>query len=607
MLVVEDERRLAAAVRRGLTAEGFVVDVAHDGVDGLHLAREGGYDAVVLDLMLPGLSGYQVCERLRAERNWVPVLILSAKDGEYDQADGLDLGADDYMTKPFSYVVLAARLRALLRRGARPRPAVLAAGDLRLDPAAKTVRRGEREIELTAREFALLEYLMRRSGQVVAKAELLEHVWDPDAVADLNVVEVYAGYLRRKIDTPFGRNALQTVRGAGLPARGRRRLIMGSGVAGWWRRRSLRARLTLATSAGLALALALAAVLLVNALRASLIRGLDLSARQGAVEVAALIDQNRLPSPVPVAPGTLTIQVLDASGRISNVSPGADRLVPMLPPAQAEAAARTGQARTLAGPPLGMPPLIRVVAVGAAGHHVVIAAVSYAEVRDSLATLVKVLAIGTPLLFALLALATWLLTGYTLRPIAELRRGAAEVTGTGVPRDLPVPPARDEVRLLAVTLNDMLSRLADAQQRQRDLVPDTAHELRSPIASIRAQLEVALDHPDGLDWAETARDVHADTLRLARLTEDLLLLARLDGQHLRHKPTDLAALCESAAARYATARVPVRAETAAPCVLAGDQDALARLLVNLLDNAVRHAPAGCACRYGRTTGGRCSP
>jgi len=377
---------------------------------------------------------------------------------------------------------------------------------------------------------------------------------------------------------------------------------MASGVAGWWRRRSLRARLTLATSAGLALALALAAVLLVNALRASLIRGLDLSARQGAVEVAALIDQNRLPSPVPVAPGTLTIQVLNGSGRITNVSPGADRLVPMLPAAQAEAAARSGQARTLAGPPLGMPSLIRVVAVGAAGHHVVIAAVSYAEVRDSLATLVKVLAIGTPLLFGLLALATWLLTGYTLRPIAELRRGAAEVTETGVPRDLPVPPARDEVRSLAVTLNDMLSRLADAQQRQRDLVSDTAHELRSPIASIRAQLEVALDHPDGLDWAETARDVHADTLRLARLAEDLLLLARLDGQHLRRKPIDLAAVCEWAAARYATARVPVRAEAAAPCVVAGDQDALARLLVNLLDNAVRHA-ASRVCVSARQDGG----
>jgi len=359
-------------------------------------------------------------------------------------------------------------------------------------------------------------------------------------------------------------------------------------MAGWWRRRSLRARLTLATSAGLAVALALAAVLLLNALRVSLIRGLDLSARQGAVEVAALIDEDRLPSPVPVAPGTLTVQVLDAQGRIINVSPGADRLVPMLPPAQARAAARTGQARTMSGPPLGLPSLLRVVAVGAAGHRVVIAAISYTEASDSLATLAKVLAIGTPLLFGLLALATWLLTGYTLRPIAALRRGAAEVTGTGVPRALPVPPARDEVRSLAVTLNDMLSRLAEAQQRQRDLVSDTAHELRSPIASIRAQLEVALDHPDGLDWTETARDVHADTLRLARLTEDLLLLARLDGQPLRRKPTDLAAVCESVAARYATARVPVRAE-AAPCVVSGDSDALARLLVNLLDNAVRHA------------------
>jgi DNA-binding response OmpR family regulator len=215
VLVVEDERRLAAAVRVGLQAEGFAVDLAHDGEDGLHLAREGGYDAVVLDIMLPRLSGYKVCERLRAEDNWVPILILSAKDGEYDQADGLDLGADDYLTKPFSYVVLAARLRALLRRGAAPRPAVLRAGDLSLDPASRQVRRGDTGIELTPREFALLEYLIRRAGQVVPKAEILEHVWDAYDAAELNVVEVYAGYLRRKIDAPFGRRALQTVRGAG--------------------------------------------------------------------------------------------------------------------------------------------------------------------------------------------------------------------------------------------------------------------------------------------------------------------------------------------------------------------------------------------------------
>jgi signal transduction histidine kinase len=360
-------------------------------------------------------------------------------------------------------------------------------------------------------------------------------------------------------------------------------------LARWWWRRSLRARLTLVSSAGLALALAAAAVLLLNALRVSLVRGLDDSARQGAVEVAALIDENRLPDPVPVASATLTIQVLDARGRITDVSPGADRLVPLLPQAQAKAAARTGQARMLAGAPLGMPSPLRVVAAGASGGQVVIAGVSYAQASDSLTTLVKALLIGTPLLFGLLAVATWLLTGYTLRPIAELRRSAARVTETGVPRDLPVPPARDEVRSLAVTLNDMLSRLADAQQRQRDLVSDTAHELRSPIASIRAQLEVALDHPDGLDWAETARDVHADTLRLARLTENLLLLARLDEQCIRQSPTDLAAVCRSVAARYGAARVPVLADAPAPCVVAGDADALSRLLVNLLDNAVRHA------------------
>ena len=360
-------------------------------------------------------------------------------------------------------------------------------------------------------------------------------------------------------------------------------------LARWWRRRSLRARLTLITSAGLALALAAAAVLLVNALRLSLIRGLDDSARQGAVEVAALIDQDRLPDPVPVGSGTITIQVLDAQGRITDVSPGADRLVPLLTPAQAQAAARTGQGRMLAGPPRGIPSLLRVVAVPADRGQVVVAAVSFAQAGDSIAAVARALLIFMPLLFGLLVLVTWLVTGYTLRPIAELRRGAAEVTQTGIPRDLPVPPARDEVRSLALTLNDMLSRLAEAQQRQRDLVSDTAHELRSPIASIRAQLEVAIDHPDGLDWAETARDVHADTLRLARLAEDLLLLARLDEQRIRRSPVDLAAVCTSVAARYGAARVPVAADATGPVMVSGDPDALSRLVVNLLDNAVRHA------------------
>jgi two-component system, OmpR family, response regulator len=215
LLVVEDETRLASALQRGLQAEGFAVDLAGDGPSGLELARHGGYDAMILDIMLPGLSGYRIVQALRAERNWVPVLMLSAKDGEYDQADGLDCGADDYLTKPFSYVVLLARLRALLRRGAPERPSVLQVGDLTLDPARRRVAHAGEEITLTAREYALLEYLMRRPGEVVSKTELLDHVWDASIDTAPNAVEVYVGYLRRKL----GRDSLETVRGAGYRLR----------------------------------------------------------------------------------------------------------------------------------------------------------------------------------------------------------------------------------------------------------------------------------------------------------------------------------------------------------------------------------------------------
>ena len=215
LLIVEDETRLATALQRGLVSEGFSVDIAHSGPDGLHLASEQTYDVVILDIMLPGLSGYRIVEALRKAENWTPILMLTAKDGEYDEADALDLGADDYLTKPFSFVVLVARIRALLRRGAVPRPAVLTAGDLVLDPSAHTVKRGEADVELTPREFSLLEFLMRRAGEAVSKSEILHHVWDVNYEGDTNVVEVYVGYLRRKIDTPFDRATVQTVRGAG--------------------------------------------------------------------------------------------------------------------------------------------------------------------------------------------------------------------------------------------------------------------------------------------------------------------------------------------------------------------------------------------------------
>jgi two-component system, OmpR family, response regulator len=211
VLVVEDEVRLATALQRGLQAEGFAVDIALDGPTGLEQARHGEYDAMILDVMLPGLSGYRVVRALRAEQVWLPVLMLSAKDGEHDQADGLDCGADDYLTKPFSYVVLLARLRALLRRGAPRRPSVLTVGDVTLDPAQRRVTVAGVEVTLTTREYGLLQYLMRRAGDVVSKTELLDHVWDASEDTAPNAVEVYIGYLRRKL----GRDVVETVRGAG--------------------------------------------------------------------------------------------------------------------------------------------------------------------------------------------------------------------------------------------------------------------------------------------------------------------------------------------------------------------------------------------------------
>ncbi len=201
---------MAAALTRGLTAEGFVIDVRHDGRAGLEAARFGGYDAVLLDLMLPGMSGYTVVRTLREEGNWVPVLVLSAKDGEYDQADALDYGADDYLTKPFSFVVLLARLRALVRRDPVPRPPAVSAHGIRLDPSTREVTVDGQRVELAVREFAVLETLLTAAPAVVGKDELLERVWG-DSVDNGNVVEVYIGYLRRKL----GRDRVETVRGVG--------------------------------------------------------------------------------------------------------------------------------------------------------------------------------------------------------------------------------------------------------------------------------------------------------------------------------------------------------------------------------------------------------
>jgi len=211
LLLVEDEERLAQSLARGLRADGFVVDIAEDGPSGLEVAVRSDFDLIVLDLMLPGMNGFSVCRELRAAKVWTPILILTAKTGEFDEVEALETGADDFLTKPFSYSVLLARLRVLLRRATRERPVVLENGSLRLDLATHRCSRDAVAIDLTPREFGVLEYLMRAGGQVVSKDEVLDHVWGSEFDGNPNIVEVYVSYLRKKIDRPFGLESIATV------------------------------------------------------------------------------------------------------------------------------------------------------------------------------------------------------------------------------------------------------------------------------------------------------------------------------------------------------------------------------------------------------------
>jgi len=219
VLVVEDEVKMAGLLKRGLEEEGYAVDMSGTGLDALWLASENPYDAVVLDIMLPDMDGFEVCRSLRAAGRWSPVLMLTARDGVPDRVSGLDAGADDYLTKPFSFAELLARLRALVRRGATERPPFLSVGDLTLDPATRRVSRADTQVELTAKEFALLEYFMRHPGEVLSRTRLIEHVWDFAYEGDSNVVDVYVRYLREKVDRPFGSSSIETVRGAGYRLR----------------------------------------------------------------------------------------------------------------------------------------------------------------------------------------------------------------------------------------------------------------------------------------------------------------------------------------------------------------------------------------------------
>ncbi|MER5650820.1 ATP-binding protein [Streptosporangium sp. NPDC002524] len=369
----------------------------------------------------------------------------------------------------------------------------------------------------------------------------------------------------------------------------------GGRAVGLWRRKSLRFRLTAVASAVLAVALVVSAYVMITVLGNALLSTIDESIYQRARETVSLADAGRLPDEMTSPDGTL-LQVIDGTGRITHTTTGTDRLVPLLDAGDRAAALRRGEARFLDGKPYGIPHMLRVRVLSADRGQTVIAARPFSEVQTSISTAGHLLIIGTPLLLILLAGASWVIIGGTLRPIAALRRGADEITDTARSRRLPVPEARDEVHSLATTLNAMLARLEKAGVRQRALVSDAAHELRSPLASIRLQLEVALGHPEGQDWRETAEGVLEDTMRLSRLAEDLLSLARLDergGTPARGEPVELDELVAQTVERYGDAvTVRIAGEPGnGPVRVTGDALDLSRVLVNLVDNALRHTSA----------------
>jgi signal transduction histidine kinase len=365
--------------------------------------------------------------------------------------------------------------------------------------------------------------------------------------------------------------------------------------ARWWRL-SLRARLTAVATGLVALGLVAGAVLLDVALQRALYIGLDDTARQRAADVAALVDADRLADPIPLAGGTAVVQVVDTQGRVRAASAGGDHLVPLLEPGPL-AEARAGRPVFLDGARIAAADPLRVIAAPAGpadDPQTVLVAVSLAELENSLRVVQLALLLGAPVLLIALAVLSWIVVGSALRPVAALRQGAEEITGSGGSRRLPVPAADDEVRRLAVTLNDMLTRLESASARQRAFVADAAHELRSPLAAVRTQLEVAIHHPGSANWPETAADVLEDAARLSRLVDDLLLLARLDEGHrpprpTRGGPTDLVPVVDAVLARPLPGeRALVR--TGDPSLsVDGESDQLTRIVANLVDNAVRHA------------------
>ena len=532
MLVVEDDARMAAAIGRGLRYEGLIVDVVGDGLEAL--ARIGAieYEAVVLDVMLPGMDGVETCRRLRERAHWVPVLMLTARDAVEDRVRGLDGGADDYMTKPFSLAELTARLRALARRGQAERPAVLEAGPLRLDPATRQVSLDGEPVELSAREFALLEAFMRRPGQVLTQGQLLDAAWDAGYEQRSNVVEVYVRYLRRKLGGGRDRD------------RARRRLPAAPG-----RRRMSRVpiRVRLAALVALAMMLVLAGVGLFVYLRVAddLDESLDTTLEARAAAVAAS-GRAAAGSPGDAEDGFALL--LAADGRVLERTGGAEGAV-LTRAELARAASDDVEAEREID---GVDGTTRLLAERH-GSTVVVVGQSLDDRDETLAALAGSFALGAPIAALVVALLGYALAAAGLRPVERMRARAAGVSLEAPAEPLPLPAAHDEIHRLGTTLNEMLDRLRGSYDRERRFVADASHELRTPVAVIKAELEGALRRaPADPDLRESLTAAVDECDRLAQLAEDLLVLARSgDGAlAVRPAPLDPAELLERVRTRF---------------------------------------------------------
>ncbi len=602
VLVVEDDPLTASMLRRGLTEDGYSVDVATDGIDALWRASEVDYDSVVLDLMLPGIDGLEVCRRLREAGRWAPVLMLTARSGIEDRVAGLDSGADDYLAKPFSFAELSARLRALVRRGSSARPAVLAAGDLRLDPSTRQAWRGDVPLDLSGKEFALLELFLRRVEEVLSRPVILEHVWD----------FAYDGRQQRRrparcVAAAKDRPAVRR-RAAGDDPRCRlppaRRAAHGGDV-------TIRSRLTLIFSAVTLAILIGGSVLFITRLKGGLEQSLTASAASHAYTLASVIGPH--PSTDPrawarqrglfVSRGGSYDQLLTTQGEIL----GSSRALapsPLLTAEQVRAAAKRSlvfdATVRLTVPTDSGPEPVRIFAQRVGRSPVIVAVADSRDVLDrAVASARRELEVLDLVVFLLGVTGSWLLTRAALLPVERMRLQAADLDARNAGAGLQVPGSHDEIARLGHTFNRLLSRVHGLVAREQALVADAGHELRTPLTVLKGELELARRPGRSAEELSQTVDVAAEeTNRLVRLTEDLLFLSAEDDAG---RPADTFDLSDTVAAAVRVASASERARDVA-IVVTGDEHVIAggkpewirRAVDNLLANAIRYAPAGSA-------------